>query len=214
MTDDPYVKPSHDLLFSPTLCGKECQACHRVLPYSIFPTDSSIRDGRALICPKCKATPRLSTAENASRVREANFSSDAVRKQRRENEEDFLDRDPRGRVMYLGDFVHKLEQAGVVIIVGEAHFAQEVSLYVFDLRHPPTSAFYVGWLPTGLIQEFSEYEYNKYSIPQWETVHGYRGVLKNLISNGYLTEDKCSKTFGPCDEKVWVKEMFGIRNKQ
>ena len=210
MSVDPYSQASHELLFSPSLCGKECGACRRVLPYSVFDLDSSVRDGRALICPKCKATPRLSTAENTSRLREANFS--AVERERRSNEEDYLDRDPVGRAMYTPDIINKLRMSGAKIVAGDAHFANEVSLYAENSLFP-NGAQYVGWLPIGLVQEFSEYEYNEYSVPTWEIVHGYRGVLKNLIALNYITEKKCQEVFGPCDEKVWAKTMWELRNK-
>jgi hypothetical protein len=209
--DDPYSQVDPNVAFSTTLCGKTCQACGRILPYSVFDRDSSSKDGRAHICPKCKATPRLSAAENLARTKESNFAG--TESQRRENEEDFLDRNPIGRAIYSSDFVHKLKKLGIPVVAGDAHFADEVSLYVRN-GEVENGHQYVGWLKQGLNQEFSEYEYNEYSVPTWEIEHGYRGVLKNLIVNGYLTEQKCAKEFGNCDEKVWMKAMFDFRNKQ
>ena len=200
-----------EVAFSSRLLGKECQACRRVLEYRFFDLDSSSRDGRALICPKCKATPRLSAAENLSRQREANFSSEAVSAQRRPDEEDYMDRDTRGRVLLAEDFIKKLKNAGVRVVVAPAHFLGEVSLYVEDNK-APEGYMYVGWIPLGPVQEFSEYEYNDYAVPTDEIEHGYRGVLKNLILSRHLTEEKCNKFFGRCDEKVWAKAMWDFRN--
>jgi hypothetical protein len=152
----------------------------------------------------------LSTSENTARIREANFS--AVQNQRRPDEEFYLDRDPVGKAIYTNDLISKIRQAGVSVVAGDAHFANEVSLYVQNSQ-VENGYQYVGWLPIGLVQEFSEYEYNEYSVPVWETVHGYRGVLKNLIFNGYLTEQKCNDTFGHCNERVWAKTMWELRNK-
>jgi hypothetical protein len=208
--EDPYSQASHDLLFSRTLMGKECQACRRVLPWSVFDRDSSKRDGRKLICPKCEHTPKLSTEENTARIRESNWAGTA--NQRRSNEEDFLDRDPIGRAMYSIDFISKIKKLGISVIAGDAHFADEISLYIQN-GQVENGHQYIGWIKSGLNQEFSEYDYNEYSVPVWEIEHGYRGVLKNLIVNGYLTEQKCNEAFGHCDEKVWAKAMFDFRNR-
>jgi hypothetical protein len=198
--------------FSRTLMGKECQACRRILSYKFFDHDSSVRDGYALLCPKCKATPRLSAAENYAAQREANFSSAAVAAQRRPDEEDYLDRESLGRVLWSSDIVHKLKQAGVDIITGPAAFMGEISLYIKD-ETLPAGAKYIGWLNSGQNQEFSEYSYNSYLVPTDEIAHGYRGILRNLVMQGYLTEDKCNKFFGYCTEKVWAKAMWDYRNK-
>lgn len=202
-----------EVAFSRHLLGKECQACRRVLRYTLFDRDSTTRDGRSLICPKCKATPRLPASENLSRTREANFSSAAVSSQRRENEEDYMDRDAVGTRLHSSDFIAKLKLAGVNIIVGPAHFLDEISLYVDNSNgvNPPV---YMGWIPVGPIQEFSEYEYNAYLVPTDELIHGYRGILKNLIVAKFLTEERCNKVFGSCSENVWAKSMWDLRNKK
>jgi hypothetical protein len=200
-----------EVAFSRHLLGKECQLCRRVLRYTFFDRDSTTRDGRSLICPKCKATPRLSAAENFSRQREANFSS--VASQRRENEEDYMDRDAVGRVLHSSIFVQRLKDAGVSVICGPAHFADEISLYIDDSlgAKPP---LYIGWIPVGPIQEFSEYEYNEYAVPTDEITHGYRGILRNLILGKFLTESTCNKVFGSCSEAVWAKTMWDFRNRK
>ena len=209
--DNPANQLDYDLAFSSTLLGKACQKCNRAYKYSWYNRSSSSRDGYSNVCPQCEKVVPLSTAENTEHIRESNFHS--VSNQRRDNEEDFLDRDPVGKSIYTSDIISKIRQAGVPVVVGDAHFANEVSLYVQN-NQVENGYQYVGWLPVGLVQEFSEYEYNEYSVPVWETVHGYRGVLKNLIANGYLTEQKCNKVFGACDEKVWAKTMWELRNKK
>ena len=183
------------------------------MEYRFFDRDSTTKDGRSLICPKCKATPRLSATENFHRQREANFSSAAVSSQRRDNEEDYMDRDSIGRVLYSSDFIQKLKDAGVKVICGPAHFLDELSLYI-DNSYGAEPPLYVGWVPTGPIQEFSEYEYNDYLVPTDEVAHGYRGILRNLIIGKFLTEEKCNQVFGHCSETVWAKTMFDLRNKK
>ena len=200
-----------EVAFSRSLVGKECQACRRILRYKFYDNDSTQRDGKAAICPKCLETPRLSAAENLSRLQEANFSSEAVCKQRRPDEEDYIDRDAIGRVLHSSLFIQKLKDAGVNVIPAPAHFRDEISLYV-DNSQGLQLPLYIGWIPAGPIQEFSEYRYNEYAVPVDEIKHGYRGILKNLISNKLLTERDCIKFFGPCTEKIWSKNMWQLRN--
>ena len=124
-----------------------------------------------------------------------------------------MDRDAVGTRLHSSDFIAKLKLAGVNIIVGPAHFLDEISLYVDNSNgvNPPV---YMGWIPIGPIQEFSEYEYNAYLVPTDELVHGYRGILKNLIVAKFLTEERCNKVFGSCSENVWAKSMWDLRNKK
>src|SRR5579862_2076087 len=96
-----------DLAFSSSLLGKECGRCRRAYRYNYFDKDSSSRDGFAHICPLCTRSPRLSTEEHLSRMREANDNSEAVNSQRRPNELDYLERDCIGRSLLHSSFIHK-----------------------------------------------------------------------------------------------------------
>lgn len=213
---DNFEPVSHDLLFSKTLLGKECGACHSALPYNRFNRDSSVRDGYALICNRCASAPRESTAEAVARVRESNENSYAISQQKRLDEDLYQNRDCRGRSLYHTDFVHKLKRIlGTKLVVAPAHFLNEVCLYISDPKCEDTNGYrYIGFLETdGKMNEFSEYEYNEYGVPIGETRRGYRGILKNLIMQGYITEQQCSKEFGPCDEKIWNRDLYLWRNQ-
>lgn len=204
-----------DLFFSRSLLGKECGACHRALPYERFDRDSSVRDGRSNICPSCKAQPRESTAEAYARIRESNLNSEAIKSQRRPDEELYLNRDSVGRALYHNDFIRLLKKLlGPRLIVAPAFFANESSLYVEDLSKVDQNGVqYVGYIEHGKMQEFSSYKYNEYGVAVDETRRGYRGILMKLIILGYLTEDSVRKVFGACDEKIWCKTLYNWRNK-
>jgi hypothetical protein len=213
---DPYNQISPEMAFSSALLGRECSACRRALPYAVFDRDSSTKDGRALICPKCKSTPRLSAAENLSRLQEANFSSEAVKAQRRPDEEFYLERDSIGRGMEHSEFIFKLKKIfGTKLVVGDAFFLNEFSLYLNDPSKTETNGVqYIGFIPSGFIQEFSSYEYNDKLVPVNETSRGYRGILLKLILLGYVTETQVEKVFGVCDEKVWCKTLHNWRSSK
>jgi len=204
----------HDLAFSRTLLGKECERCRRAYHYNYFDRDSSSRDGRANICPKCKRTPRLSIEENVARYREMNENSAAVDAQRRPDELDYLERDSVGKYLYHPEFIYRLRQLiGTKLIVGDAAFLNEFSLYVEDRRATDTNGVrYVGYIPSGRIQEFSSYRYDRMGVAVDETHRGYRGILMKLILNGYVTEDQVKKVFGHTDEKIWNKTLYNYRN--
>lgn len=204
----------HELAFSKTLLGKECARCRRAYHYNYFDRDSSSRDGRANVCPTCKRTPRLSIEENVARYKEMNDNSAAVDAQRRPDELDYLERDSVGRYLYHSELIHKLRKlVGTKLIIGDAFFLNEFSLYVEDRRAYDTNGVrYIGYIPAGRIQEFSSYRYDHHGIAVDETHRGYRGILMKLILNGYATEDQVRKIFGYTDEKIWNKTLYNYRN--
>ena len=211
---DPNVL-DHDVAFSRTLCGKECMACKRAYPYRFFDLDSSSRDGRKNICPECIKSPRLSTSEHLAMKQEQTANSHAVTSQRRPDEIDYIERNSRGRELQHTTFIEKLRKllGPDKLIVGDAYFLDEFALYVKNpARIESNGVQYIGYISTGLIQEFSSYKYNDNFVPIDEEKRGYRGILINLIKQGYTTEEKCSKVFGPCDERVWTKTLFNWRN--
>lgn len=205
-----------DLAFSSSLLGKECNVCRRAYRYNYFDLDSSSRDGRAHICPQCKRSPRLSTEEHLSRYREMNENSAATEAQRRPDELDYLERDSVGRALQHPEFISKLKKLlRGRLIVGDAYFLNEFSLYVEDPKQTETNGVrYIGYIPTGRIQEFSSYEYNKYGVPIDECARGYRGILMKLIMLGYLTEREVEEEFGRCYEKIWCKTLYNWRNQK
>ncbi len=205
-----------DLAFSSTLLGKECNRCRRAYRYNYFDRDSSSRDGFSHICPVCLKSPRLSTEEHLYRVREMNDSSHAVEAQRRPNELDYLERDSVGNSLHHPQFIEKLKiLLGTRLVVGDAYFLNEFSLYIVDPRCVDTNGVrYIGYIPSGLIQEFSSYDYDKHGVAVNEYARGYRGILMKLIMEKYITELDCARVFGKCEEKVWCRTLYNWRNRK
>jgi hypothetical protein len=205
-----------DLAFSSSLLGKECNKCRRAYRYNYFNRSSWSRDGYSHVCPECEVSPRLSTEEHVSRLREMNDSSQAVEGQRRPNELEYLERDSVGRALYHSQFIDKLKQLlGTKLIVGDAYFLNEFSLYIQDSRFLNTNGVrYIGYIPSGRIQEFSSYTYDKHSVAIDEHSRGYRGILMKLIVEGYITEQECARVFGPCEEKVWCRTLYNWRKSK
>lgn len=214
MNFDNFEYLPKDLFFSKSLVGKECQRCKSALPYDRYNRDSTTRDGRANVCPKCLAAPRENTADAYARIRESNLNSETIKSQRRPDEEFYQNRDSVGRSLYHSDFITLLKKLlGPRLIVAPAFFANEFSLYVQDASKTDSNGVqYVGFIEQGKMQEFSSYRYNEYGVPVDETRRGYRGLLMRLILSGYTTEDQVKKVFGPCDEKVWCKTLYNWRN--
>lgn len=208
---DEYSVLDHEVGFSRELVGKECQACRRALKYEIFDRDSSSRDGRKHLCPKCLRTPRLSAFENLARQKEINFNSTAD--QRRQDEDLYLDRDDVGKTLTAQEIIANLKKIlGTKIVVAPAYFLNEVSLYVEDKKHEHGFR-YIGFLELdGRMQEHSTYRYDELLRPVDETRRGYRGLLLKLIMSKVITEQECNKVFGVCDEKIWCKSLYNWRN--
>lgn len=205
-----------ELAFSATLLGKECSRCKRAYRYNYFNRSAASRDGYSHICPVCESSPRLSTEEHVLRLREQNDNSAAVEAQRRPDELDYLERDSVGRSMYHTEFISKLRVLlGAKLIVGEAYFLNEFSLYIEDPRcHDTQNVRYIGYISTGKLQEFSSYTYDRHGVPIDEYARGYRGILMKLILNEYVSEQEVNKVFGHCDEKIWTKTLYNFRNKK
>lgn len=206
----------YDLAFSKTLLGKACQRCNKAFVYKKFDKDSSSKDGYSNTCPKCKTVPRLSTEENYHRYREMNENSAATEAQRRPDEIHYLERDSVGRALTHTEFVRKLEKLlSGKLVVGDAYFLNEFSLYVVDNKQIETNGVrYIGYIPTGRIQEFSSYNYNKYGVPIDEYARGYRGILMKLIMERYVSEQDVEKEFGPTTELIWCKTLYNWRNQK
>lgn len=214
MNFDNFEYLPQDLFFSRSLVGKECQRCRAALPYERYNRDSTTRDGRASICPKCLATPRENTAEAYARVRESNHNSESIKSQRRPNEELYQNRDSVGKSLYHTEFIRLLKKLlGGRLVVAPAYFLNESSLYIEDSSKEDLNGVqYIGFVEHGKMQEFSSYKYNEYGVPVDETRRGYRGILMKLILSRYVTEDAVRKVFGVCDEKVWCKTLYDWRN--
>lgn len=210
--NDPFNQLDHDVGFSRTLYGKECMACKRALAFSLFNRDSSVRDGYAHLCQQCEVSPRLSTAEHVSRLREMNNNSHALAKQRRPDEAHYQSRDFTGKRMEFQEFIRRLKKIYPYLIVADAYFLNESSLYITDLS-APSGVRYVGYLNTGVLNENSRYRYNERNVPVEEVDRGWRSILLKMILLGVVTDQAVREEFGPSSDFIWNKTIFNFKNQ-
>src|SRR5271157_1068657 len=100
------------IAYSQDVVGKECIGCACLKPFSMFQQDSSCRDGRRDLCDECATSPRLSTEEHVCRLREMTYSSEAIKRQRWEHQEDYRNDIARvGKPMWTSDLMNKLKRS-------------------------------------------------------------------------------------------------------
>ncbi len=219
--NDPANTVSREVVESNELLGKECIGCLRVLSYAFFDRDSSYRDGRKDLCCTCSGAPRLSTAEHYARVREANNSSEAVKRQRWAHQDDYRDDRARvGRVLPSGEFLAKIQKLVPSLYITDGRIVGDLA--IFRIYPRPREDLggrdfeYLFYCPTGLLPEYSLYEFDTArDIPIREKLRGWRTVLLRLIKAGLMTEEQCDQEFGRAvgpASNVWYRQLFVHRN--
>lgn len=208
--------------YSPEVVGKECIGCHKALPFIWFKPDSSYRDGRRDLCSVCESAPRLSTEEHTHRLREMNYNSEAVKRQRWEDQDEFRNDDARqGSSMLHSDLLAKLRTLVPDLYITDGRI--EGDLAVFRTYGQPQPRLegrtfeYLFYVPTGLLPEFSQYEFDTVrDIPIKEKKRGWRTVLLRLIKTGLLKESDCNRVFGVPSgpaSTIWHRELYKFRNR-
>jgi hypothetical protein len=199
-------------MFNPTLesdlideskpvLGIECCTCFRILPFSNFRRDSSYKTGYRPQCNDCASTEPLSVKENALKLSEQNYNSEALKKQRVITLDDYeTDAARIGHPLHHSDFLLKLLPLVPNLYICEGRIQGDLALYkVFPQpqSHLEGRTFqYLGYCPTGMIPEFSLWEFDSRDVPVRERERGYRTVLLTLIIQGMLTEEKVNQVFG------------------
>ncbi len=220
--DDPANSISRELAESNELLGKQCSGCLRALTYNYFDKDSSSKDGRADLCPSCQNSPKLSLAEHTARLREMNFNSEAVKRQRFECQEDYKNDAARiGRPMHSSDLITTLKGVIPSLFVIEGNIKDELAIYLTypcpQQRLNGRDFEYLFFCPEGLMPEYSIYEWDEVrDIPIKEKMRGWRTVLIRLIKRGLISEEQCNKIFGEARgpaSTVWHRTLWKMRNK-
>jgi hypothetical protein len=221
---DPANTVNQQVIESSEMLGKECIGCLRILEYGFFDRDSRYRDGRKDLCVRCQSAPRLTTQEHTVRVRESNNSSEAVKRQRWDHQDDYRCDEARlGRQMPSGVFIerlHKLIPSNRLYIT-EGRIIGDLAFFkLYNCPQPQLEGRdfeYLFYCPTGLIPEFSLYEFDTVrDIPIREKQRGWRTVLLRLIKSGLLTQEQCDKEFGVASgpaSSVWYRRLYEYRNQ-
>ena len=207
---------------SSEIYGKDCAGCGCSLDWVYFRRDSSSRDGHSALCDDCEAQPILSTSEHIARKREQNYNSEAIKKQRWEDQEELKDDESRvGRPMKHTDFLSVVQKLVPCLYVTEGRIQGHLAIY--QVAGGPKPAWdgndykYLFFCPSGILPEFSQYEFDpRTNVPIRESNRGWRTVLLRLIKCGLLTEDTCNRVFGRPEGKPsnrWHHELWKYRNK-
>jgi len=200
---------------------KECCCCGNIQPFGMFRRDSSYREGVRDRCLGCESAPALSTAEHTEMLREKNYYSNAVRKQRWDNQSDYENEEARwGRVMQHSELLSKIfKLIPNDLFVTEGRIVGDLALYrVYGRPQPDLDGRtfrYLFYIPTGRLPEFSQYEFDHRDIPVKEKRRGWRTVLLRLIKSGLVTEEQVNQEFGPAlgeASTVWRRELWKYRN--
>lgn len=206
-----------EILASSELNGRECATCQRILPLKCFRKDSSNRDGRYERCTECESTPWLSIEENTAQLREKNYNSEALKRQRPPHIDSMkCDIGRIGRVMDAVDFLKKLKTLIPGLIWREGSFADDLSVFVMDAR-TELGYRYLWYIPKGTLPELSLHEFDGRDIPIKEKKRGWRTPLLRCILSGMVSEKDANRVFGPPTDglasEVYRKKLWEHRNK-
>lgn len=199
---------------------KQCCGCASVKPFGQFRRDSSYKEGVRDLCLTCESSPKLSTYEHTERLRESNYNSYAVRKQRWRDQEDFYNDEARtGRYRYHTDILEFIRKTIPDIYVMEGRIVGDLSIFrTFGTPQPDLEGRtfkYLFYIPMGWMPEHSLMEFDNNDIPIKERKRGWRTVLLRLIKTGLTTEQKVNDWFGPSlgeGSRNWYRQLFIHRN--
>lgn len=222
VSDEIGQAADHDLLYTPELLGQECLSCARILRWHFFEKDSSYKNGYKPQCIDCRSQPALSMEEHTARLQQLNYRSEAVQRQRHEDQEEFRDRDMHsGRPMHCSDLLLKLHKLVPSLFVKPGGIVGHLALY--QVAEQPQQKWdgrnynYLGYAEFTLLPEFSIYEFDeKKDVVLRASVQGWRDVLLRFIRAGLLTEDQVNKEFGRATGRastVWYKRLWSLRNQ-
>jgi len=209
-----------NIVESEELLGRECCCCFRILPSNRFRRDSSTKDGRAIRCIACESTPSLSIDENTAMMRERNNNSDALKKLRPVYMDSLRCEIARiGKVMWAHEFLEKLQKLlpGLRWIPGKIE--GDISVYIMD-THPefqPLGYRYLWYVESGIMPEFSLYEFDERDFPIKEKKRGWRTPLLRCILAGMISQADAESMFGRPPEnlasEVWYRRLYAYRNQ-
>jgi hypothetical protein len=164
----------------------------------------------------------MSTAEHTARLRELNYYSEAVKAQRWQNQEEYENTVARiGKAMHHADLLSKVRRLVPCLYLTDGRIEGDIAIYqTYPCPQPELngrSFRYLFYCPTGLLPEFSQYEFDHRDVPIKETKRGWRTILLRLIKSNLLTEEKCDEAFGRAvgpASSVWYRELYKHRNRK
>ena len=215
---DPNNSVNPDHVLSSELNSRECCCCFRILDLKHFRADHTNRDGRAERCVECERTPWLSIEENTAMLREKNYNSEALKKQRPPWLDSMkCDIGRIGRVMDATDFLNKLKTLIPNITWRQGAFADDLSVFLVDGRGE-LGYRYLWYVPKGVLPEFSIHEIDDRDVPIKEKRRGWRTPLLRCILSNMISEQDANRVFGPPSDglasEVYRKRLYDHRNQK
>jgi len=143
----------------------------------------------------------------------------AAQRQRWPNQADYENAMARvGRPLHHSDFLRKLRPLVPCLYITDGRIIGDLAVFKTGSRGEDGNDFqYLFYIPTGILPEFSQYEFDARDIPVRESKRGWRTVLLRLIKSGLLTEEASDKAFGKADgpaSTVWYRQLQAFRNRQ
>lgn len=219
--DDDLNSIDHDVFTSPDLLGHECDSCFRVLAFKFYERDSSFTSGYKPQCIDCQQQPKLSMEEHLHRLKSRNFNSEAVKRQRHEDQEEWRLVDARrGRTLHASDVLLRLHKLVPSLLVKEGGIIGDLAMYqVTDapqVKWDGKNFEYMGYITYATLPEYSIYEFDEdKDVMIRADEQGWRDILLRFIRKGLLTEEQCDKEFGkPVGRgaQMWFKKLWNFRN--
>jgi hypothetical protein len=205
-----------------TTASKDCIACDRLQDVKLFNRDSSYKDGRRDMCISCQSSKKMSMVEHTHRLKELNYDSEAVRKQRWGKDQlDYIDPLPRwGRPMQHGELIARIKKITNKLYFTDGGIVGDIAVYRIYGRpvigDPPRSFEYLMYISKGEMPEFSILEFDaRTDAPVREQLRGWRTILLRLIKHKVITQTECDAEFGDARglaSRQWHKQLYCFRN--
>jgi len=216
--NDPRNTLNSEFITSSDLNSRECQCCFRIQALDRFRKDSSNRDGRTERCTECESAPWMSIDENTEMLRELNYNSEALKRQRPPWIDSMkCDIGRIGRVMDSLVFLNKLKTLVPGLYWMAGNFKGDFSVYIRDPREE-SGMKYLWYVPQGTMPEFSLHEFDSRDVPIKEKMRGWRTPLLRCILSDMITEKQANDTFGFPTEglasQVYRVKLHAHRNKK
>jgi|SRR5882762_1568107 len=216
--NDPRYQVNPEHILSSDLNSRECQCCQKILDLKHFRADHTNRDGRTERCHECESTPWLSIDENTARLREQNYNSEALKRQRPPWIDSMkCDIGRIGRVMDSLSFLNKLKTLIPGLHWLSGNVAGDFSVYIRDSREE-SGMRYLWYVPQGTMPEYSLHFFDDRDCPIKEKLRGWRTPLLRCLLSDMITEKQANDTFGSPAEnlasQVYRARLFNHRNKK
>ena len=126
-----------------------------------------------------------------------------------------------GTPLHHSDLLRKLRKLVRSLYIMDGRIIGDLAVFqTFPCPQPDLDGRdfkYLFYIPTGLMPEFSQYEFDERDVPIRESKRGWRTVLLRLIKLGLMSEERCDREFGSARGEasiVWYRQLYAFRNRK